>query len=145
MTAKVAANLYCSIVFQSYSLLKNTIEECWDVEPEARLTALCVVKRMQQIYDARYDGITTKGKTGMPNDNSDFVEFSSTSAINTGAGLKHEDISLVNLCNNKNEMMDGIFPLNGNRHVYYENGDRKKEILFADFKGFTHAENCTDV
>jgi len=30
-------------------LLKSTIEECWDTEPEARLTALCVVKRMQEI------------------------------------------------------------------------------------------------
>ena len=36
-------------------MLKSTIEECWDTEPEARLTALCVVKRMQEIQSIKSD------------------------------------------------------------------------------------------
>lgn len=34
---------------ESSRLLKDTIEECWDTDAEARLTSLCVAERFKQL------------------------------------------------------------------------------------------------
>eukprot|EP00112_Aurelia_sp_Birch-Aquarium-sp1_P024783 Seg798.18 transcript_id=Seg798.18/GoldUCD/mRNA.D3Y31 product="Bone morphogenetic protein receptor type-2" protein_id=Seg798.18/GoldUCD/D3Y31 len=60
---------------KSDTLLKNTIEECWDVEPEARLTALCVVKRMQEVRNIKSIACTSDSE------NETFVEFSSSLSV----------------------------------------------------------------
>eukprot|EP00794_Sanderia_malayensis_P003664 gene3664-4181_t len=90
---------------RSFCLLKNTIEECWDVEPEARLTALCVVKRMQEIQDARYAQVATDNKqervatatTGtrciIPCDVAEFASPESMTAFDAGSSV----LSLVSL------------------------------------------------
>jgi len=40
----------CSRVFQELSVLCSTIDESWDQDPEARLSAECIEARLSQIY-----------------------------------------------------------------------------------------------
>lgn len=43
-------------VLQGLSVLCSTITECWDHDPEARLTAHCVVERLTALEDEDGDG-----------------------------------------------------------------------------------------
>ena len=48
-----------SLYFQGIRALKETIEDCWDQDGEARLTALCVEERMaemESLWAARQRG-----------------------------------------------------------------------------------------
>ena len=50
---------HCIIVLQAIRALKETIEDCWDQDGEARLTALCVEERMLEmmtLWDHRHKG-----------------------------------------------------------------------------------------
>ena len=38
------------VVFQELSLLCSTIDESWDHDPEARLSAECIEARLSQLY-----------------------------------------------------------------------------------------------
>lgn len=47
------------LIIQAIRALKETIEDCWDQDGDARLTALCVEERIHEIenlWSVRYKG-----------------------------------------------------------------------------------------
>ena len=47
--------------FQAIRSLKETIDDCWDQDAEARLTSLCVEERVLEmitLWDVRHKGIS---------------------------------------------------------------------------------------
>ena len=51
-------SLHC---FQAIRSLKETIDDCWDQDAEARLTSLCVEERVLEmitLWDVRHKGIS---------------------------------------------------------------------------------------
>lgn len=46
----------CLIVLQGMSVFCSTITECWDHDPEARLTAHCVVERFNVLQQEEEEG-----------------------------------------------------------------------------------------
>ena len=49
MIAIVAVEVSFASFMQAVRSLKETIEECWDADAEARLTALCVEERLSDL------------------------------------------------------------------------------------------------
>ncbi len=54
---------------QGVHLLSSTIEECWDHDPEARLTAQCVVERFSEISSAVISPVSTDTKSAQDSGN----------------------------------------------------------------------------
>ena len=53
----------CFLCIQGIRALKETIEDCWDQDGEARLTALCVEERMAEmeaLWTARMRGTSNQ-------------------------------------------------------------------------------------
>lgn len=42
------------VLFQGVRLVCEMIEDCWDEDPEARLTSLCVAERFSEFSDSSF-------------------------------------------------------------------------------------------
>ena len=54
-------SIHCCFYFQAIRAFKETIEDCWDQDGEARLTAMCVEERVQEmetLWSVRHKGNT---------------------------------------------------------------------------------------
>ena len=83
-------------------MLRSTIEECWDTEPEARLTALCVVKRMQEVRNNKTNN------DDFQRIEESYFEFSPSESEQPSQGDTEEssslgDIRLNELCIDRND------------------------------------------
>lgn len=70
----------CVYVFQGVNVLCEMIEECWDEDPEARLTASCVSERFNNFSDPSflYTDLINEDKTSnLPETEAELLNLSS--------------------------------------------------------------------
>ncbi len=116
------------------------------MEAEARLTALCVVKRMQQIHAVRYDNQPKNEAALDAGDESSGFDFSSyTIPLPEDPEVKlctTEGVSLLDLRSNKCE----ITVSDGTRQVcYHTSVDRNQSVFQTLLHGTEPGDCCVNV
>ncbi|XP_025271145.1 bone morphogenetic protein receptor type-2 isoform X1 [Camponotus floridanus] len=83
-------------------LIKETIEDCWDADAEARLTALCIEERLSELQSHR---VTMHFTDGSPMVNSHCTVVPSTTNSLYSESSHHDNVHVVQLA--LNMMQDG--------------------------------------
>ncbi|KAI4504255.1 hypothetical protein M0802_000726 [Mischocyttarus mexicanus] len=106
-------------------LIKETMEDCWDADAEARLTALCIEERLSELQSHR---ITSYFTDGSPMVNSHCVLVPSTTNSLYSETSHHDNIHVVQLAmhvshdgsTNESNMVDNLVTLSPSDSVAHE-------------------------
>nr|KAF7425103.1 hypothetical protein H0235_007541 [Vespula pensylvanica] len=106
-------------------LIKETMEDCWDADAEARLTALCIEERLSELQSHR---ITSYFTDGSPMVNSHCALVPSTTNSLYSETSHHDNIHVVQLAmhmsqdgsTNESNMVDNLVTLSPSDSVAHE-------------------------
>lgn len=106
-------------------LIKETMEDCWDADAEARLTALCIEERLSELQSHR---ITSYFTDGSPMVNSHCALVPSTTNSLYSESSHHDNIHVVQLAmhmiqdgsTNESSMVDNLVTLSPSDSVVHE-------------------------
>lgn len=116
-------------------MLRSTIEECWDTEPEARLTALCVVKRMQEVQSIK--NYTEDSRS----DSIPFVEISRTNSAGLRMPSDREIPSTEHISVDSFPHTDYNFHL-PSEHACTDESYLKERLINSDKGNVMYSEEC---
>ncbi|XP_047350082.1 bone morphogenetic protein receptor type-2 isoform X3 [Vespa velutina] len=106
-------------------LIKETMEDCWDADAEARLTALCIEERLSELQSHR---ITSYFTDGSPMVNSHCALVPSTTNSLYSETSHHDNVHVVQLAmhmsqdgpTNESNMVDNLVTLSPSDSVAHE-------------------------
>lgn len=110
----------------SAKIAKDTCEDCWDTDPDARLTALCVEERFREISNYRLQSPTiaeTKHETHLQSHHQSNVEI-------------HNDIGIIsNSCQTMSSTSDDMNIYQKNHVKYADRSNHNKRFTKLNLNG----------